>query len=397
MENKKYYTIGGIILGAVLVFMAGRYSVSPSSGLAAVIHQDSGKPADVDFSTFWEVWNLLKSNYVDKDKLNTQDMINGAIDGLVHSTGDPYTTFFSPKESKQFQEQISGSFGGVGIELGMRDDILTVIAPIKDSPAQHAGILAGDKILKIDDKSTDGMKVEEAVTLIRGPQNTSVTLSIFTPNSSKAKDVKLTRQIIKIPAVEWKMLDGNVAHLQVLIFNQNVDAEFKKAAQEIANSKAKRIILDLRNNPGGLLDSAVDLSGYFLDPNSVVTIQRDGDGKETTYHTERNGLLKGYPVIILLNKGSASASEILAGTLKDNRNVLIVGETSYGKGSVQDIFQLPGKASIKITFAKWFTPSGISISKEGIKPNIEVLRSDEDIKGENDPQLDKALELIKGL
>ena len=358
---------------------------------------DATKPEDVDLGTFWHVWNLLHENFVDKDNVKTQDLVYGAIEGMVGSLDDPYTVFFPPVESKAFTEQIQGAFGGVGIEIGMRDNVLTVIAPIKDTPAYSAGLLAGDRIIKIDDKSTEGMKVQEAVTLIRGPKGTTVTLTIFRESLKTTKEVQLTRETIKIPAVEWELKNGSVAYLQVLVFNQNVDEEFHKAAVEITKSSATRIVLDLRNNPGGLLDSAVNLAGYFLDEGKTVTIQREGSGSETIFKTERNALLKNYPVVILINKGSASASEILAGALRDNRNIALVGETSFGKGSVQDIFNLPQGASVKITFAKWFTPNGSSIDENGIEPNVAVERTEEDFEKDLDPQLDKALELIKSL
>lgn len=400
MEPKKILTPVVLAIALAVGFGGGVFfQKSRSSGLAltSVINQEQGKPDGVDFAVFWDVWNLLRQNYVDTGKLTTQDMVYGSIDGLVNSTGDPYTTFFKPKESKEFAQQIKGAFGGVGIEIGLRNGILTVIAPIKDTPADRAGLQAGDKILKIDSKSTEHMNVEEAVGLIRGPTGTSVTLAVLHEPAKTPRDVKLVRDVIKIPAVAWKMIDTDTAYLQVFVFNQNVDQEFGKAAQEIAKSPARRMILDLRNNPGGLLDSAVDLAGYFFDTNTVVTIQRDGKGAETVYRTARNGLLKNYPLVVLINKGSASASEILAGALRDNRNVLLVGETSFGKGSVQDIFQLPGNASLKITFAKWFTPNGTSINENGIKPTIEVKRTDDDFQNDRDPQLDKAKELIKTL
>lgn len=399
MQNKFLFPTG-FIVALVIGFFGGmqfqKMHQSTTVG-AAVINQTAGEPNGVDFSMFWDAWNLLQKNYVDKNKLDTQTLVYGAIDGMVNSLGDPYTVFFPPKESKAFAEQIRGSFGGVGIELGNRDNILTVIAPIRGTPAERAGILAGDKIVKIDGTSTEGMKVEEAVNKIRGTKGTSVTLTIARASAGELKDHKLTREIIKIPAVAWKMLDGNVAYLQVFIFNENVDAEFKKAADEITHSSAQRIVLDLRNNPGGLLDSAVDLTGYFLDADKVVTIEKFGNGSENTFKTTANAKLKNYPLVILINKGSASASEILAGALHDQRKVTLVGETSFGKGSVQEIDQLPMGSSLKITIAKWYTPSGVSINENGIKPTVEAPRSDDDIIHDRDPQLDKALEIIKNL
>ncbi|MBI2063429.1 MAG: S41 family peptidase [Candidatus Yanofskybacteria bacterium] len=390
-----------IVLALAVGFIGGFYFknqwVPESVGNVPVLNQDIGKQKGVDFSLFWTVWDMLHNRYVDKDKLDTQDLIYGAIDGMVKTAGDPYTVFLKPKESEEFQQQIRGAFGGIGIEIGLRKNILTVIAPIKNTPAAQAGLLAGDKILKVDDKSTEGMKLDEAVSLIRGPKGSKVTLTITRDGLEKTKEVIITRDTIKIPAVNWKLLDEDVAYIEIFTFNQNADSEFKKTAQEIADSKAKKIILDLRNNPGGLLDSAVNIAGYFLDSNKVVTIERFGDGRENQFLTRPNGQLKNYPVVVLINKGSASASEILAGALKDNRGVLIVGETSFGKGSVQEVLELAKKSSLKVTIAKWFTPSGVSINENGIKPDIEVKRTEEDVNEDKDPQLDKVKELIKNL
>jgi carboxyl-terminal processing protease len=369
----------------------------PAEGLRLLINKEAGQPKGVDFSTFWTVWDLLHGRYVENNELDTQNLVYGAIDGLVKAVGDPYTAFLKPKESKEFNEQISGSFSGIGIEIGLRDNVLTVIAPIKDTPATRAGLLAGDKILKIDDKSAEGMKLDEAVSLIRGPRRTKVKLTILRGKTEEIRDVTITRDTIKIPTVDWKLLDEDIAYLEIFTFNKNVDSEFQKSAQEIAESKAGKIILDLRNNPGGLLDSAINIASYFLEADKIVMIEKFGDGRESLFRTQPNGRLKNYPVVVLINKGSASASEILAGALKDNRGVLIVGETSFGKGSVQEMVELPQKASLKITIAKWLTPSGKLLDENGIKPDVEIQRTEEDIKADKDPQLDKAKELIKNL
>ncbi len=389
-----------LVLAIAVGFVGGFYYRDyrvPAPELNNLINKGIGHPNDVDFSLFWNVWELLQTRFVDKSKLNTQSLVYGAIDGMVKSAGDPYTVFFQPKESEAFARQINGAFGGIGIEVGMRNNILTIIAPIKDTPAARAGLLAGDKILKIGAKSTEGMKIDEAVGLIRGPSGTKVTLTYTRDGLDKAKEVTMTRDTIKIPAVDWKMLDENTAYVEMYVFNKNVDDEFKKTAEEIVKSKATRIILDLRNNPGGLLDSAVNIAGYFLDSNSLVTIEKSGDGRQNEFRTQPNGLLKNYPLIVLINKGSASASEILSGALKDDRGVLLVGETSFGKGSVQEVDELPNKASIKITIAKWFTPKDVSINENGIKPDVAVTLTEQDVNANKDPQLDRARELIKNL
>ncbi len=398
--TKKYLTPILIVLSLAVGFVGGFYFHNyqiPIPVVGNLINKDVGQPKDVDFSTFWTAWGLLHDKYVDQNKLNTQDLVYGAIDGMVKALGDPYTVFFKPKESKEFSEQISGSFSGIGIEIGLRDDLLTVIAPIKNTPAARAGLLAGDKILKINDKSTEGMAVDEAVSLIRGPKGTTVRLTYTREKMESPKEITITRDVIKVPATDWKMLNDDTAYISISVFNGNLDSEFKKIADEVTASAANRIILDLRNDPGGLLDSAINIAGYFLDPGKVVTIEKFGDGTENQFQTAPNGKLKNYPMVVLINKGSASASEILAGALKDNRGIILVGETSFGKGSVQEMAELPQKASLKITIAKWLTPSGKSIDENGIKPDIEVKMTEDDIKAEKDPQLDKALELIKNL
>lgn len=389
-RNQVFQKILLIVVALAIGFGGGlAYDDYGSRGL------DATKPEEADLTSFWQVWNLLRDNYVDSDMLKADALISGAIEGLVEGVGDPYTAFFPPKETKEFAEQIKGAFGGVGIEIGIRNEILTVIAPIKNTPADRAGILAGDTIFKIDDKSTEGMDVQKAVSLIRGEKGSTVTLTISRDGLKDVREVRLVRDTIKIPAVTWELKDGTIAYLQVHVFNQNVDREFHQAAVEITKSQATKIVLDLRNNPGGLLDSAVNLAGYFLDEGQTVIIERNGS--EQVYRAERNALLKNYPVVILINKGSASASEILAGALRDNRNIALVGETSFGKGSVQNIFDLPHGASVKITIAKWFTPSGSSINDNGIVPSIAIERTEDDIKNDRDPQLDKALEIIKTL
>src|SRR3989344_153890 len=367
-----------------------------------LINQNTGQPDTVDFGLFWEVWNALHKKYVNPDKLKTQEMLYGAIRGMVNSVGDPYTVFFEPVISKKFQEEIAGSFGGLGIEIGMRSGVVTVIAPIKGSPAYKAGMKAGDKILKVDNKSIADLSVEETVNLIRGNIGTKVVLTALQEGDSKTKDFELVRETIKIPAIDWKMLDGNVAYMQIFAFNQNVDSEFETASQEILKSDAKKLIIDLRNNPGGLLESAINLAGWFLDKDQVVTMEEFKDGSREVFKSKGNGALKIYPTVILINGGSASASEILSGALHDNKGTPMVGEKSFGKGSVQELENFENGSSLKVTIAKWLTPNGRSITDLGIEPNYEVKLPTDAKEGTlefgnpgKDPQLDKALGLLK--
>ncbi|MBX4211424.1 MAG: S41 family peptidase [Candidatus Yanofskybacteria bacterium] len=404
--NRKLFTF--IVLGAVAIGFIGGFGfknyqdTNVSNLIKTVINQDAGKPDTVDFGLFWQVWNSLQDKYVDKQKIDTQKLVYGAIQGMVNSVGDPYTVFFEPVTSKKFEEEISGAFSGVGMEIGKRDNTLTVISPIKDSPAFKAGIQAGDKITKINDRETADIPVEEAVNLIRGARGTRVTLTITPRSSNTSKTVELVRDTIKIPAVDWKLVD-KTAVLSIYSFNQNVDSEFKKAAQEILKSNADRIVIDLRNDPGGLLDSSINLAGYFLDKNSLVVSEDFGNGTKNDFRSTGDASLKKYPVVILLNNGSASASEILAGAIHDNRGVTLVGEKSFGKGSVQQLEKFRDGSSLKVTVAKWLTPNGVSITEKGIDVDVKVEIKTTDIEsgsiliGEpgKDPQLDKALEIIK--
>lgn len=390
--------------GGVVFERSKNYEVSP---IKILLNRGLGQPGYVDFSLFWDAWNLLHNKYVDDEKLDTKKLLYGAIQGMINSVGDPYTVFFEPPENKKFQEEISGSFGGIGIEIGKRNNVLTVIAPIKDTPAFKAGLKAGDKILRVDGKSTAELSIEEAVTLIRGKKGTPVVLTISS-NGSDTKDVEMVRETIKIPTISWQIIDKEgekIAYLQLFTFNQNVDSEFQKAAQEILKSDAKKLILDLRNNPGGLLDSAINLAGWFLDKDQLVLAEAFKDGSRNEFKSHGNSSLKIYPTVILINGGSASASEILAGAIHDNRGVRLVGEKTFGKGSVQQLEQFKDGSSLKVTVAKWLTPNEISISDTGIEPDVEVKLPKEKIEKDEvefelgtpgkDPQLDKALELLK--
>ncbi len=356
----------------------------------------SGQPASVDFGTFWQTWDVINKNYLRASNIKTQDEVYGAVSGLVGSLGDPYSIFFSPKENEKFQEDVKGNFGGIGVEIGMKKSQLVVVAPLKDTPGSRAGLKPGDLILKINATSTDGMAVDEAVNLIRGPKGTDVTLGIFREGWDKPKDFKITRATITVPTLDLTMKDGNIADIQLYEFNANADYLFRNAANKALSQGAKGIILDLRNNPGGYLDVAVDLGGWFFEPKTLVVKEEDKTGSGESLYAQGNGALKNMPVVVLINGGSASASEILAGALRDNRNVKLIGEKSFGKGTVQQLIPLRDGSTVKLTIAHWVLPSGKILDNGGLVPDIEVKISDDDIKNKKDPQLDKALEVIKG-
>ena len=372
----------------------------PSGGLRELINRDMGQPEAVDFSLFWDAWNLVHERYVGRSELDTQKMVFGAVQGMVESIGDPFTVFLKAEESKRLQEDISGEFAGIGIEIGLRKGILTVISPLDDTPAARAGIIAGDEILSIDGESTAEIAIDEAVSKIRGRRGTKVVLTISRDKDGKeeTKDFELIRDKIKVPTVKWAKIEPDIGHIRLFSFNQIAKNEFDEALNELKKQGAdKKIILDFRNNPGGLLNLAIDISSYFLEPGRVVVIEDFGNGLREELKSKPNGFLKNTKVVILINKGSASASEIVAGALHDNKDVKLIGEKSFGKGSVQQVEELRFKTALKVTVAKWLTPKGRSISDEGIEPDIEVERTEEDVKEGRDPQLDKAIEVIRGL
>lgn len=355
-------------------------------------------PENLDFSLFWEAYNKLQTEYIDPSRINTQDVIYGAIAGMTDSLKDPYSTFFNPEEANRFAQDLSGSFEGIGVEVGLRNNQLTIVAPLKGTPGEKAGLKPGDVITKIDGKDATDMSVEEAVKLIRGKGGTEVTLSIFRKGWSEVKDIKITRETIVVPTVEWELKNGDVAYIEMYQFGQTLPADFNNIAMEILKSPAKKIVLDLRNNPGGYLEVAQDIAGWFLKKGQIVTIESQEQGKEKTeYKAEGNATFAEYPIVVLINDGSASASEILAGALKDNRKVKLVGKKSFGKGSVQEIVELRDGSMLKITIAKWLTPKGTSISEVGLTPDIKVDLTEKDFEANRDPQLDKALEIIKNI
>jgi len=359
---------------------------------------DVCQPEETNFSLFWQTWQVIQNKFVDKDKINTEAMIYGAISGMVGSLGDPYTVFMEPEDTKRFVEDVKGSFEGVGMEVGIRNNQLTVIAPLEGTPAQKAGLRAGDAIVKVDNEGTADMTVDEAVNRIRGARGTEVVLTIFRKEWEEERDVKVVRGVIEIPSLKWELKDDNIAYLHLYNFTEKAAYDFRKAAIEILESPARKVILDLRNNPGGYLEVAQDIAGWFMEAGDVVAIEDFGEGKEQKlYKAEGNGLLASYAVVVIINEGSASASEILAGALRDNQSVELIGETSFGKGSVQELEKLKDGSSLKVTIAKWLTPKGELITDKGLEPDVKVEISEEDIAAEKDPQLDKAIEIIKEL
>ena len=350
--------------------------------------------SDIDFSLFWKTWDLIKTNYVDQDKLTDKQMFYDALSGLVSSVDDPYTVFMNPEESKLFNEDLTGTFSGIGAEVGLRNDVVTIIAPLAGTPAERAGLRSGDKVYAIDKQSTVGLTVDEAVKKIRGDKGTTVTLTIAR-NGDKLRDISITRDTIVVKSVATNY-DQASGLYTITISNFNADTEplFQAAIQDIERQKPRSLILDLRNNPGGYLDAAVAIASFWISDGVIVSEQFSNQSATQPQHARGLAPLAGLPTVVLINQGSASASEIVAGALMDHQQATTIGKTTYGKGSVQVVRDLPDGSMVKITTAKWLTPNGTSINDKGIKPNIEVELTEDDFNKNVDPQMVKARQFL---
>jgi carboxyl-terminal processing protease len=361
----------------------------------AIFLNKESQDKTIDFALFWKVWGLLKDKYVDKTSLDAHALFYGAIKGMLAATGDPYTTFFDPKEHKDFSEDMSGTFDGIGAEMGIKDNILTVVAPLEGTPAEKAGLMSGDKVIKINNVDSSGFSIEEAVAKIRGPRGTDVTLNIYREKEDAPRDIVVHRDTILVKSVRFEMKDGAIAYIRVSRFGEDTEKEFQQAVRQAVDGKAKKVILDLRNNPGGYLEGAVNMGSFMIPFGTTIVIEETGDGKRNETKARGGDVLSQLPTAVLINEGSASASEILAGALHDDRNnVTLIGEKSFGKGSVQELIPIGKDTSVKITVAHWLTPSGTQINKVGIVPDIEVELTTDDIKNKRDSQLDKAIEIL---
>ena len=373
--------------------------------IRGVANLEEGKTEAVDFGLFWEAWKILKEKYVGAENLDNQNLVYGAVSGLLNSLGDQNSVFMPPSDAKKFGEDISGEFSGIGAEIGIRNEQLVIIAPLKSTPAEKAGLKPLDKILKINDKSTDEMIVDEAVKLIRGSKGTTVVLTILRNSWEQSKEISIIRDTIQIPTLDWKMLDlsgiesenGNIAYFHLYNFYENAPFLFYQAVIKAALSNPKGIILDLRNNPGGYLEASVDLAGWFMKRGELTVTEEFRSGQKEEFKTYGSGFFKDLPLVVLINEGSASASEILAGALRDNRGIKLVGKKSFGKGTVQELVNLKDSSQIKITVAHWLMPKGQLIEKNGLTPDYEVNLTEEDVKNGKDPQLEKAVEVLKSL
>ncbi|MEK7159551.1 MAG: S41 family peptidase [Patescibacteria group bacterium] len=345
-----------------------------------------------DNSLVEQAWTILKSDFVDQGKLDEKEMFYGALKGFVSAAGDPYTVLFDPQTAKEFEDQIAGAFEGIGAEIGLKEGVVVVVAALPDSPASKAGLMSGDKIFSVDAKQVTGMSLDKVVRMIRGAKGTNVSL-IIVRGDEEPREVVITRDVIELKSIKWQFRDDGILKIDLMAFNVDTTDLFMQIVKEAKTKNPRGIILDLRNNPGGLLDTALDIASAWVQTD-LVLIEKFGDGREIAYNGSKNAFFKGLPTVVLINQGSASGSEIVAGALQDYGLAKIVGQKSFGKGSVQAVKKLSDGSSLKVTIAKWLTPKGRSINDEGIKPDIEVKFTKEDFDQKKDPQLDKAIEIL---
>jgi carboxyl-terminal processing protease len=349
---------------------------------------------DVDFDIFLSVWDMLRSRYVDQPVSETK-LFYGALQGLVSALDDPYSVFLTPVISEEFTESLNGRFEGIGAEIAIKREVLTIVNPLPDSPAQRAGIKAKDLVLKIDGVTTEDMRLDEAVNRIRGEKGTIVTLNVFREGVEETFDVDVTRDTIQVKSVTWEMKDDNIAYIRMTNFNTDTAGLFKQFQKEIIAQDPSGIIFDLRNNSGGFLQTSIEVASAWIE-DGVIVSEKSMDG-EKSYSNVGRAIFKGIPTVVLVNGGSASASEIVAGALQDYKFGYIIGSQSFGKGSVQVLEDLKDGSSLKFTIARWYTPNDRSIDEDGITPDEEVELTAEDFSEDKDPQMDRALEYLKQL
>ncbi len=419
-RNIKLYIL--ILLFSTATFIGGwylggrGYSVEVGSSppeVKIVNRQTSQTPQNLDFSIFWQAWDILSTRHVDRP-FDSQKLLYGALKGLAAAVDDPYTAFLPPVENKEVKDNLNGRYEGIGAELGLRDGQLTVIAPLDGSPAEEAGVQSGDVILKVDDVETATLTLSEAVSRIRGPAGKVVAL-LLKRDGGESFPVEITRQQITVKSIRWEDLStsleageaSGVVYIRVARFGEQTNADWDVAVGEIINSVASRrssgtqipnpkIILDVRSNPGGYLQASIHIASEFTNT-GVIVYEEFGDGQRQEFKSDHRGRLTAIPVIVLIDEGSASASEILAGALRDLKGAPLVGEKSFGKGTVQDAVEFTDGSSVHVTIARWLTPNGDRIDGVGLTPDVVVERTEEEVSAGKDMQLEKAVEVAKGM
>ncbi len=401
MISQKRY-ISTIVL--LLVLAVGTYfgglkmgakGYTYSGGNYQVINQNN-QPKNVDYNLLWQALDVVNNKYIDKP-VDQQKILYGAVQGAVAAIGDPYTTFFTPQQFSDFKTELGGSFEGIGAEVGMKDGSIVIVAPLDGSPAKSAGLLTGDIVLKINGEDATTFTLDQAVGKIRGPKGTKVSISIYRPATKKQMDFTITRATIDVKSVKNKIQTLNGKKIEIINiqrFGDDTVGLFQQAAADAQKNNVDGIVVDLRDDPGGYLDGSVQIASYWVNPGDVVVSEKHSDGTSIDYKGMGNNFLAKIPTVVLINGGSASAAEILTGALHDHSFAKTVGVKSFGKGSVQELINLPQDTAVKVTVAKWYTPNGININKNGLEPDVKVDLTADDINAKKDPQLDKALELL---
>ncbi len=411
IKTKRYTPVifALLIVGASFFtgFFIGKDSANVVSEIEVLENKTPTVKQTVDFSPFWKVWNILDDKFVPAVLTtstpttslgisNVEERVWGAIEGMVRSFGDPYTTFFPPVESEIFESDISGNFEGVGMEIGVRDEVLTVVAPLKGTPAYRAGIKTGDKIIRINDTTTEGLSVDEAVKTIRGKGGTKVTFTIIRNGEKEPLVIAVTRGVIDIPTIESTLRPDGIFLIRLFNFSATSPNLFRNSIRKFVSSGSNKLILDLRGNPGGYLEAAIDMASWFLPTGAVVVKEDFKESSELVVHRSKGYDIfnKNLKVVVLIDGGSASASEILAGALQENGVAKLVGTRSFGKGSVQELVKITPDTSLKVTIARWLTPQNHSISAGGLTPDFEVKLNEKDFAKGIDAQINKAVELL---
>lgn len=390
---KKTVRLSTTIMMVVVVGLASFVGGTRIDSITAWLHngQNAGQPDQLDFSSVQAVYKTLREQF--DGKLDAQTLINGAKKGLVAAAGDPYTLYFTDAEAKQFNSDLNGQFSGIGAEIGNKDTNLIIVSTLDNSPASKAGLQTNDIIAKVNDADTTGWSIDQAVSKIRGDKGTTVKLTIV--RGQDVKEFSIVRNDIVNPSVTTQILDGNIGYMRISRFADDTTDLAQKAAADFVDKQVKGVVLDLRGDGGGYLTAAQSVAGLWLTGDKTVVQERQGTTVKDTLYATGDAPLKSVPTIVLIDGGSASASEIVSGALHDHGAAQLVGQKSFGKGSVQQLVDLPTGGQLKVTVAKWYTPNGKNINKEGISPDINVTPSATDISSNNDVQKAKALELLK--
>lgn len=396
-NSKKAIKSVGLVLVGLYIFLLGWLFGGGYKTLVLGIKdrdiqtQNSRLPEDLDYSSVEQVYDQIRAKY--DGKLEVDKLLDGLKNGLAEATGDPYTEYFNNEQAKEFDEDLNGSFEGIGAELTKEDDVVVVVSPIEGYPAEKAGLMPKDIIAEIDGENALDLTVSEAVKKIRGPAGTTVRLGVI--RDGRRLDFEIKRTKIDIPNVKHEILDGNIGYLRITSFGNDAGSLADEAAKEFKQKNVKGVILDLRGNPGGLLTASVDVSSLWLNYGDTVLQEKRGDEVVRTLKADGGNPLKGIPTVVLIDEGSASASEIVAGALKDHDAATLIGVKSFGKGSVQGLEEISSGGVLKVTIARWYTPNGNNIDKQGISPDKEVKLSEKDIKSKNDKQKKAAISYLK--